>query len=94
MKYAALISTTENLGTIGNFVVNQLKSHFQNWSLEDPGSQYALQWTKGSLILRTDSSYLLSKWLNVETQCLNYLLDERQFLVAEQSEEIVISNAA
>jgi len=91
MKYVALISTTENLGTISNFIVNQLESHFKSWSSMDKDSDYSLYWRKNSLVLETDSNYLLSKWLNVEQQYLNYLLDESRFTVAKNLETMLAS---
>ena len=93
MKYVAVLTSVENLGTISDFVVNQLENHFHNWSSKDSGSEYSLQWVKDSLILKTNSSYLLTKWLNIEKQYLNYLLDESQFVIEEVTEPS-ISNAA
>lgn len=94
MKFAAVITSAEKLGTISEFVLNQLESHFQSWSSEDSDSEYSLQWIKNNLTLKTDSSYLLTKWLNVEKQYLDYLLDENQFLIAGSSEEPELSIAA
>jgi hypothetical protein len=89
MKYVALISSAESLGTIGDFVVNQLQNHFQSWSSLDKDAEYSLYLRRNSLILETESAYIFNKWLNVEKQYLEYLLDESRFTVAKNIETML-----
>jgi hypothetical protein len=89
MKLVAVICTSEKLGSIRDFVVRQLESHFQEWSSHDRGSEYSLRWCKKTLILETNSNYILASWLKVEKQYLEYLLDENQFTDSKQIEAMI-----
>ena len=89
MKLVAVICTSDKLGSISDFVVQQLESHFQVWSSHDRGSEYFLRWCKKSLYLETNSNYILATWLKVEKQYLEYLLDENQFTDTKQIEAMI-----
>ena len=57
----------------------------------DKDSDYSLYWRKNSLVLETESSYIFERWLNVEKQYLEYLLDESRFTVAKNLETMLAS---
>jgi hypothetical protein len=80
MNYTTVITTVEQLGTISNYVKNQLECHLQSWSAEIPGAACSIQWIKNSLVLKTNCSTVLDKWLKIERQYLAYVLDESQFV--------------
>jgi hypothetical protein len=80
MKYSVSIASKQDLSTIYNFAIAQLQSHFTSWSSQQVGSIFSLYWIKDSLILKTNSPYILNKWFTIERQYLNYLLKENHIV--------------
>lgn len=85
MKYSSVICAGTDLQDVSAFVERQLERHFEAWAAEVPDSQFSIRWIKGSLILGTNSYYLIDKWLTTGKQFLAYMLTEKPEI--EESEE-------
>ncbi len=94
MIYSTIVFTGGKFGRLTNSIVNQLERHFEVWASEDPDSTFEFKWIKDSLIFRTNSSELFSKWLMIENEYMNYMLSEDQMIFAVQYEDYDYANVA
>ena len=83
MKYSIVMSSAKQINGFTDYAIEQLNRHFTVWLLEDPRSTFSLTWVKNALILKTDSSVLVEKWLTTEQDYLNYLLNADQSQYAD-----------
>jgi hypothetical protein len=95
VKYSLIIGSTKELGSESSFVARQLERHFEVWSAVDPSSQFSIRWVRNSLILETNSYYLLDKWLTLGKQFLAYTLNEEPAIAeSEDYPELELEDAA
>jgi hypothetical protein len=76
MKISIVIISAKQLNGISDFTIKQLERHFTSWASEDASSTFAIGWMKNDLVLETNSSEMVNKWLTIEQQYLNYMLGE------------------
>jgi hypothetical protein len=66
MKYSVrVLDKTRNVGD-RDFLVRQIRRHFETWQEQSYGSQFELRWRGNSLVLITDSHELVAKWQQIE----------------------------
>ena len=95
VKYSLIIGSTKELGSESSFVARQLERHFEVWAAVDPSSQFSIRWVRNSLILETNSYYLLDKWLTLGKQFLAYTLNEEPAIAeSEDYPELELEDAA
>lgn len=94
MKYSIVISSAKQLNGFTDFATEQLNRHFAVWSMENPRSKFSIKWVKNALVLKTNSSVLVEKWLATEQDYLNYLLKADQSQYADVRQDYDYANVA
>ncbi len=76
MKLNLLILNRKTAGNLADFIARQIGAHLESWADGMKHCTYALNWTKGGLILQTDSALLVELFQKYERFYVEHLLTE------------------
>ena len=74
MKFSVRVIDNSRDSLDQEFLVRQVRRHFEAWQSQAIGSSFLLRWRGHHLVLTTDSEDLVQRWNQIERQYVESLL--------------------